>query len=218
MHHCKWPEMTQIAHSSVLNKSCKRTVFGLLQHHNKIFQFLKNKSEGGLLVLVIKAKDIAVADIRGHSRRPPPPKQPKIFSISCSFWEIFGKIVGWRPSCMVGAPSYGESWIKICLQPCVIYFSKTLHNIFKSQLCINILTSALTFCKAKYCFQTCNLVVYSGSDNQANSTSSADYRPFLFCYWPCTLYELSTQMLIWQNFFEYLKNVLDPDESEQNGG
>ena len=36
----------------------------------------------------------------GGSKGVPPahaPPRPKIFSISCSFWEIFGKIVGWRP-------------------------------------------------------------------------------------------------------------------------
>ena len=170
--------MTQIAHSSVLNKSCKRTVFGLLQLHNKIFQFLKNKSEDGLLVLVIKAK--VIEETTNLTQRTSMDSQRRMISLILT-------------SC------------KFCLQPCVIYFSKTLHNIFKSQLCMNILTSALTFCKAKYCFQTCNLVACSVSDNQANSTSSADHRPFHFFHGPCILYELSTPMLIWQNFFEYFK-------------
>ena len=34
----------------------------------------------------------SVADLEG-----PPPVRPKIFAISCSFWENFGKIVGWCP-------------------------------------------------------------------------------------------------------------------------
>ena len=37
----------------------------------------------------------AVADLRGPP--VPPPPRPKMFSISCIFWENFGKIVGWRP-------------------------------------------------------------------------------------------------------------------------
>ena len=39
----------------------------------------------------------SVADLRGAPpARPPPPARPKNFSISYSFLEIFGKIVGWR--------------------------------------------------------------------------------------------------------------------------
>ena len=89
--------MTQIAHSSVLSKSCKRTVFGLLQHHNKIFQFLKNKSEGGLLVLVIKAKDI---------------EDTKIWHSDTSMDSQRRTISLILTSC------------KICLQPPPIYFQK----------------------------------------------------------------------------------------------
>ena len=118
--------MTQTAHSSVLNKSCKRTVFGLLQHHNKIFQFLKNKSEDGLLVLVIKAKGIE--DTKNLTQRTSMDSQRRTISLILT-------------SC------------KICLQPCVIYFSKTLHNIFKSQLYMNILTSALSFARRNIVFK-----------------------------------------------------------------
>ena len=44
---------------------------------------------------------------------PPAPPRHKIFSISCSFWEIFDKIVCWCPP-RVGTPSYEESWIRPC--------------------------------------------------------------------------------------------------------
>ena len=127
--------MTQSAHSSVLNKSCKRTVFGLLQHHNKIFQFLKNKSEDGLLVLVIKAKGIEAT--KNLTQRTSMDSQRRTISLILT-------------SC------------KICLQPCVIYFSKTLHNIFKSQLCMNILMSQRNWVRPSIALAVFTVVVHKG--------------------------------------------------------
>ena len=49
---------------------------------------------------------------RGRAGRAPPP-WPKIFSISCSFSQNLAKsYVGAPPPWRVGAPSYGESWIR----------------------------------------------------------------------------------------------------------
>ena len=42
---------------------------------------------------------------------------PKIFSISCGFWN-FGKIVGWRTSWRVVVPSYGKSWNRPWIGSC----------------------------------------------------------------------------------------------------
>ena len=33
----------------------------------------------------------------GSKGAPPPPLRSKMFSFSCSFSEIFGKVIGWRP-------------------------------------------------------------------------------------------------------------------------
>ena len=46
----------------------------------------------------------AVADLRGRYSLCPPPR-PRIFLISCSFWENLA-------NSYVVAPSYGESWIR----------------------------------------------------------------------------------------------------------
>ena len=40
---------------------------------------------------------IALADLRGGARDARPPLWVQILSFSCSFWEILGKIIGWRP-------------------------------------------------------------------------------------------------------------------------
>ena len=53
-----------------------------------------------------------MADLRGVRGTRPPPIQ--ILSISCSFWEKFGKIICWRPPPprRVGVPTSGKSWIR----------------------------------------------------------------------------------------------------------
>ena len=59
-----------------------------------------------IIMIMINDNDQAfITGCSGESKRGAPPLRPKIFSISCSFWERFAKSY-------VGAPSYWESWIR----------------------------------------------------------------------------------------------------------
>ena len=56
---------------------------------------------------------IAVADPRGRPRRVPP-YGPKFSQFHAVFWKIWQNHMLAPPPRRVGAPSYGESWIRPC--------------------------------------------------------------------------------------------------------
>ena len=54
----------------------------------------------------------AVADLGGRTRRVPPPYGPKFSQFHAVFHKIWQKSYVGAPPWRVGAPSYGESWIR----------------------------------------------------------------------------------------------------------
>ena len=66
--------------------------------------------------LLLKKLTIQWRILGGRPWRAPPTAQN--FLNFMQFFAKFGKIICWRPPWRVGAPSYGESWIRPCNMRC----------------------------------------------------------------------------------------------------